>query len=141
MRYKTNAIAMMSPFASFFVIFFAVADIVSAPYKSIFWATGLAYITGWTILTLRLFYKYRTLSVEEDALIFPKRRIQASELRKVRFSEQSHSCLLYFKGRKYPLTIEFGTKDKDSVVTQLRGWCWRNRVTVETSGKRGASHQ
>ncbi len=97
---------------------------------------GLAYLLAWVGFAFYLAFKYRRLSITDSELIFPKTTYRAEVVREIRVLERSSTLLLYFKKRKYPLSISFSLADADKVIQELRGWAWRNGVTLEFTSQR-----
>ncbi|SHJ72519.1 hypothetical protein SAMN05443507_10324 [Alicyclobacillus tolerans] len=72
----------------------------------------------------------------DSELIFGNTTYTAEDVGKIRVLERSSTFLLYFKKRKYPLTILFRLADTDKVIQELRGWAWRNGVTLDLTSQR-----
>ncbi|GMA58018.1 hypothetical protein GCM10025858_25210 [Alicyclobacillus sacchari] len=97
---------------------------------------GSVYLLAWVGSAFYLAFKYPRLSIADSELIFGDKTYTAEDVRKIRVLERSSTFLLYFKERKYPLSISFSLADTDKVIQELRGWAWRNRVTLELTSQR-----
>ncbi|WP_067626017.1 hypothetical protein [Alicyclobacillus acidiphilus] len=136
MGYKTNAVPTVAPFGALIIIWVPLGNSLPNPYKDIVWMIGSAYLIAWVGFAFFLASKYRRLSITECELTFPKTAFKAENVRKIRVFDRSATFLVYFKERKYPLTISFSLADADKVIQELRGWAWRNGVTLELASQR-----
>ncbi|WP_072874518.1 hypothetical protein [Alicyclobacillus tolerans] len=136
MGYKVNAVPTVAPFGALVIIWVPLGNSLPNPYKEIVWIIGSAHLLAWVGFAFYLAFKYRRLSITDSELIFSKTTYTAEDVRKIRVLERSSTFLLYFKKRKYPLSISFSLVDTDKVIQELRGWAWRNEVTLELAPRR-----
>lgn len=134
--YKANAVPTVAPFSALIIIWVPLGNSLPNPYKEIVWIIGSAYLLAWVGFAFYLAFKYRRLSIADSQLIFDKTTYTAEDVRKIRVLERSSTFLLYFKKRKYPISISFSLADADKVIQELRGWAWRNGVTLEFTSQR-----
>ncbi|MDQ0191273.1 hypothetical protein JI721_12055 [Alicyclobacillus cycloheptanicus] len=106
---------------------------VPDPYKEI--AAGIEFVLFALLFWFLLYVgsRNRALSFDEDALVFPKTRIRADEIKHIYIQERWPNFTVFFKGKyKVPISVAFKKCDMDEILSELRQWTWRNGVETKT---------
>ncbi|MCL6446042.1 MAG: hypothetical protein K6T83_21795 [Alicyclobacillus sp.] len=105
-----------------------IAFTVPEPYKWIlFGLMTIIFITAvWQITNLQL--NNGILSFKENALVFPKLTIRPEDIKHIYVYERNRRFIIYFKQRRFPISIEFSCKDEGDIRAKLHEWTLKNGV-------------